>query len=163
MPATIEGRANRRHVEYRPKTNQRPESHTTRIRHTGRRGQSQGAPVGRIDRSRPVNRRSFQSVRADPRPTDKRRPHRSPTNANAIQQDSPWAFTSFIDQRGLEKSLVVFSSCVAITLVLLFGSDLLSGWPLKRASLLFDTTSVACGAGLAYLCWDTRKDLRSSR
>ena len=42
---------------------------------------------------------------------------------------------------------------------LLFGLDLLVGWPFMRASLLFSGTMVACAVVLAYLSRNVARDL----
>jgi hypothetical protein len=58
----------------------------------------------------------------------------------------------------LEKAFTLLGFAVAFFLVVIFGLDLATAWPLDRASVLFDTTSVLCGTILAYLSYDVLCD-----
>jgi len=94
-------------------------------------------------------------------------PH-SKSNANASSTASDVnKYSSRKPRRGqryspdgitLEKCFVYFGSLVALTIILVFAMDLISGWPFWRASISWDIAAVICGVGLAYLCWDTHRD-----
>jgi Flp pilus assembly protein TadB len=71
---------------------------------------------------------------------------------NAYRADDGWHFS-------IEKLFVYSSYVVAITLFVVFGLDLLTGMPFWRASLLFDVTNVVGGLTLAWLTWNTHRDL----
>jgi hypothetical protein len=59
----------------------------------------------------------------------------------------------------LEQLFVWFGFAIAFCLTAAFGLDLAFGWPFLRASVLFDVACVVCGLGLAYLSWNTQRDL----
>jgi hypothetical protein len=66
----------------------------------------------------------------------------------------------FFDGFNGAKAFVTFGFTVAAMLGLLFGLDLLVGWPFMRASLLFSATMVACAVVLAYLSRNVVRDLQ---
>ncbi len=98
-------------------------------------------------------------VRIDPQHPMISRPHTPPKKLEPAQRQSTGWFSSLVDGQPLEKSFVVFGYVVAATLVAIFGSDLILGWPFQHASTVFDVTNVICGAGLAYLSWDAYQSL----
>ena len=71
-----------------------------------------------------------------------------------IKVRRPTALQQFLSSFSLERSFTVLGFVVAVFLISVFGVDLAWGWPFRHASSLFDTTSVICGAALAYLSWD---------
>src|SRR5689334_7107645 len=77
---------------------------------------------------------------------------RPPTVDLAVRR--PTAIQQFFASFSLERSFTLLGFIVAVLIVSLFGADLACGWPFRRASLLFDTTSTICGALLVLLCWD---------
>jgi hypothetical protein len=64
------------------------------------------------------------------------------------------AMQQFFASFNLERSFTLLSFIVAVSVVSLFGLDLTCGWPFRRASPSFDTTSTICGVLLLLLCWD---------
>jgi hypothetical protein len=66
--------------------------------------------------------------------------------------------TEFFSSISVERSFTLLAFVVAGLVISLFGLDLAIGWPFRRVSLLFDTASAVCGAGLAYLSWDVFQD-----
>ncbi len=66
-------------------------------------------------------------------------------------------------QYWLEKSFIIFGFIVGTFLSLVFFLDLSFGWPLQRASLTFDTSSVICGVILVYLSWHVLRSQISRR
>lgn len=64
----------------------------------------------------------------------------------------------FLSSFNLEKLFTLFGFAVAAFLVVVFGSDLVTGWPFSNASLLFDWNCVLCGIAMAYLSWSTLLD-----
>ena len=66
----------------------------------------------------------------------------------------PSAMQQFFASFSLERSFTLLGFIVAVVVVSFFGLDLACGWPFRRASLLFDTTSTICGALLFLLCWE---------
>ncbi len=126
----------------------------------------QSTTLRRDTTARPAKRRATHEspptpnpVRLDPQHTTAPRPHTPPTKPAPARQHATGWFGSFVDSQPLEKSFVLFGFVVAITLVAIFGSDLICGWPFQRASMAFDITNVLCGFGLAFLSWDAYKDL----
>lgn len=75
-----------------------------------------------------------------------------------IKVRRPTALQQFLSSFSLERSLTVLGFMVAVFLISVFGVDLAWGWPFRHASSLFDTTSVICGAALAYLSWDVFRE-----
>jgi hypothetical protein len=59
----------------------------------------------------------------------------------------------------MAKGLTIMAIVVAILLLLLFGLDLIIGYPFGKASLLMDIAFVFCAIGLGYAAWNTLKDL----
>jgi hypothetical protein len=70
----------------------------------------------------------------------------------------PSAMQQFFASFSLERSFTLLGFIVAVVVVSFFGLDLACGWPFRRASLLFDTTSTICGALLLLLCWDVFRE-----
>ena len=66
--------------------------------------------------------------------------------------DDGWHFS-------IEKLFVYFSYALAITLCVIFGLDLLTGIPFRRANILYDVANVVGGLTLAFLAWNTHRDL----
>ena len=60
----------------------------------------------------------------------------------------------------MAKALTIMAIVVAILLLLLFGLDLIIGYPFGKASLLMDISFVICSLGLGYAGWNTLKDLK---
>ena len=106
-------------------------------------------PVRQGDRPLPV------SLKKGSRPIG--RPAAEKQNAVAAARRSS-ALAEFFSSISLERSFILIAFVVAALVMSLFGLDLALGWPFRRASLLFDTTSMVCGAGLAYLSWDVFLD-----
>jgi hypothetical protein len=59
----------------------------------------------------------------------------------------------FLASFSLERAFTLFGFTVVAILISVFGLDLVCGWPFRRASILFDSTSTICGAMLLFLCW----------
>ena len=60
----------------------------------------------------------------------------------------------------MAKALTIMAIVVAILLLLLFGLDLVVGFPFGKASLMMDIAFVLCSIGLGYAAWNTWKDLK---
>ena len=99
-------------------------------------------------------------VRVDQRHATNPRSHFPRAKSEPVQRQTSGWFGSFYYRQTLEKSFVMFGFAVAITLVLLFGIDLITGWPFHQASKAYDIANIVCGMVLAYLSWDTCKGLQ---
>jgi len=67
------------------------------------------------------------------------------------------------DRRGgmtVEKTLVALAAAICAVLALVFGVDLLTGWPFGRCSLSMDVTYLIGAVVLAYLTWHVQRELR---
>jgi hypothetical protein len=60
----------------------------------------------------------------------------------------------------MPKALTWVGLAISALLVLLFGLDLATGTPFKGASTLFDITVIVCCLVLAYMSWNTLRELR---
>ncbi len=59
---------------------------------------------------------------------------------------------------GLERLFVFAGFGVALALIVVTAGDLLTAFPFKRASLLFDWGMLASGVVLLWLCWDVNQN-----
>ena len=78
-----------------------------------------------------------------------------PTRYQPVSRSKKAEFLATFD---LEKLFTLLGFSVASFLVLVFGADLVFGWPFLQASLLFDATLVMCGIALAYLSGSVLRD-----
>lgn len=85
-----------------------------------------------------------------PRAAVRQAGHRALQPVNQPHLDPPFT---------LEKAFVYFSYVVALALVTAFGVDLLLAVPFLGASMPFDIANVLGGVTLAYLSWNTHRDL----
>jgi hypothetical protein len=60
----------------------------------------------------------------------------------------------------VEKGLLALATIISAVLILVFGVDLLTGWPFDRYSLSMDITCLISGAVLAYLIRHAYRELR---
>ncbi len=60
----------------------------------------------------------------------------------------------------MEKGLTIAAMASAVVIFLLFLSDLVIAIPFRRASLGMDIAFVIASIGLAYISWNTFRDLR---
>lgn len=113
----------------------------------------QATPVaGRRQRTPQETERMRRQQRAQLQQSPRSKvPTSQPTAAPRDEEE--WRFS-------VELAFVYASYFVSAALVLLFGFDLLTGIPFKRASVLFDVTNVICGLALGYLSWNTHRDWR---
>jgi hypothetical protein len=105
------------------------------------------SPTRMVDRLRPLAKRQ-------PAPSASRQGMKNQASSFEVEVRRPTALQRYFSSLSLERSFTVLGFVVAMLLISIFGVDLVWGWPFRHASSLFDTTSVICGAGLAYLSWD---------
>ena len=60
----------------------------------------------------------------------------------------------------MPKALTWIGLVIAALLLLIFGLDLAMNVPFKGASAAFDITVIICALMLAYLSWNTLRELR---
>ncbi len=60
----------------------------------------------------------------------------------------------------MPKAFALLGLIVAICLLLVFGGDLASGFPFKKASQWMDVGFVICAGLLGYLSWTTFREQR---
>jgi hypothetical protein len=58
----------------------------------------------------------------------------------------------------MPKALCLVGSIVAVLLLLVFGFDLVLGFPFRRASLTMDIGLVLCSFALGYMSWATLRE-----
>ena len=58
----------------------------------------------------------------------------------------------------MPKALCMVGAVVAALLLLVFGFDLILGFPFRQASLTMDIGIVLCSLALGYLSWTTLKE-----
>jgi len=58
----------------------------------------------------------------------------------------------------MPKALCFFGTAVSVLLIVVFGVDLVLGFPFSGASMMMDISLVVCGAILGYLSWATLRE-----
>jgi len=58
----------------------------------------------------------------------------------------------------MPKALCLVGSVVAVLLFLVFGLDLLSGFPFRRESMTMDIGCLVCSICLGYMSWTTIRE-----
>jgi hypothetical protein len=57
-------------------------------------------------------------------------------------------------------ALIALAAVISAVLIIVFGVDLLIGWPFHQHSLPMDITYLSVGVVLAYLTWHTYREMR---
>jgi len=136
---------------------ERPSTYSAKQKQRSHRGTSEKARGHREVTSRRAQPASRQSTRpaATPQPATAKEVITLPAIQTARRRST---LEIFFESFSLVKGFTLFGFAVGALHVILFGLDLAIGWPLQRASVLYDINSVVCGLALACLSWDTFRD-----
>jgi type IV secretory pathway VirB10-like protein len=122
-----------------------------------------GGPV----RAKAKSARAAQpQVKREPPPTKESRPATpappppAKTSKEPRVRTRPHRVRALLESIFLHKTLTIFGFVVAAFLLLVFGLDLVLGWPLMRASMVMDVGACLSALLLTYVSWDTYRGLR---